>query len=684
MNIDKEQFNPTEINDQEDNEIDQKLEPNKTSGLFDIIENDDGTFTINLPGLIDTENGNIVGYSQRECATREEAEAAVSESQKDIETMREQLAMEKTYGAYVYRIEKLADDKFKVFIPGLKDLKTGNFVGSTDVEFDNWEAARDFLQEQRQEFEKLSENVLLELELGDAAKISYSDFDAFKPVVNPTQETFPIPEEVQKYIIKQEKLAGSDESASTYQETIKDPYWELKIFNFVKDYLSKEGANIAKELGIKKLDLLDPRQAIELSSRIVVELTKYNYGQINNSRDYEKNKEKSRSDESSALDLLIEGRRKKKNPDWEGNGVCRNFASMEKAVFEALKKRQNQYSKLNNTYALYETGNREDYTLKKEDFKKTNFDRGGHAWNTFVTINKEGEANATIVDTTWAKMNLATGKMEGLDYTMTRMEPIVHGMAKEILSNDKENNKDSSDKLKSVLSYYSLKYDRANANPNTSVSENEKKYLAKRTLDLVGTSTVKEKLPVEIINILTIEYSGSLDLVDPSEIENLWEVAKQNPELPINKILDKYVKKDDIFGYPGNNLMVNNPELQRALIERIKGEKEYEKLVTENASFRSKVRDCFPEILPDFEPDIRTADAQELRLIVSSSQHLRNFEMMVDPRKPNPEKIAKIFLKAREILKDLDADKYDAEVSSLDNYHMVRNFENLHRQFSKK
>jgi len=77
---------------------------------------------------------------------------------------------------------------------------------------------------------------------------------------------------------------------------------------------------------VQDIRILTPTQAMAVSVRLVIALTKYDENAA------------SRADESTALEILHEGRVHQRSQDagWTGNGVCRNIASCVKAVFDCI------------------------------------------------------------------------------------------------------------------------------------------------------------------------------------------------------------------------------------------------------------------------------------------------------------------------------------------------------------
>lgn len=165
-----------------------------------------------------------------------------------------------------------------------------------------------------------------------------------------------------------------------------------------------------------------------------------------------------------ALSLLQEGLHMKSKTDWEGNGVCRNFASVTKAIFDALKAKQVPLNKLKNTYCLFETGKpgeayqprwKSDEERMNDTLRKKTVDEYvGHAWNSFVTVTHDGKADSVVVDTTWGARDFGTGEVAGLDHTLLRMEPVVHRLAQ---AHGETGDKEAQAvQVQQVLAYYAL------------------------------------------------------------------------------------------------------------------------------------------------------------------------------------------------------------------------------------
>lgn len=626
--------------------------PKRGSRLHDIESNDEGGFDVIMPGLFDLTTGYIVGTSLEQFETREEAEIAVEASRKDCQKRRERISLEKSYTKYFYRIDE-ENGQFIVTLPGLKDLGTGHYVGASKKVFTSWEEAKEFYLRMLEDDSSLTKDPIVELQVSDSEQIAFSDFDNFRPNVAPTKEAREIPPAIKKYILQQDKIAGEGLGADTYQKTIIEDGWEDKIFAFVSSYLEKDGQKIAQELGIKHLDLLSPRQAADLAIRIVVEFTKYKQSDVVETTRVQHldTKGETKADQSSALTLLKEGLLNRDNEQWKGNGVCRNFASMTKAVFEALKAKQTKYNRLRDTYCLYDTATKA-HEPRREDPNVLRFAAPGHAWNTFVTIS-ETKANTTIVDTTWAKRNLDTGNIEGLDYTLTRMEPIINQIAFDIPP-DAPNR---GEQMKHVLSYYLLKMEKLSQNkPETisitslhpaqrayyiaaarekfeqmldsnnfndddlarmglqiqveakhkKISDEENLFFSTRIIHMLRKEDIMPEIPPALFDIIGERYKDLGSKADISEIETLWKIFKANPELKFEKmlkVLKAYLKDLWMSDYHHRNFIAENDDLQVLIYENIKDNPKFDSFFKDSPRFRARLKKALPALFVDSQYD---------------------------------------------------------------------------------
>jgi hypothetical protein len=650
-----------------------ETEPDKKKsgmGLYDVKQTEEG-FEVNMPGLLDNERRLIVGTSKKSFETMEQVQQAIERTKESVKEQFERASLEKTFSKHFFRIDETPEGNFRVLLPGLVDTKTGNYVGTTYKEFDSWKAAKEYFLEKKEDEEKLTRKPLLEVQTSENEKIAFEELDAFNPRVAPSKEAHEIPDSIKKFLMGEGRLDGNEASASTYKNTVKEKGWEKKLYSFVSGYLQEGGADIAKELKIEHLDALTPKQAVELATRVVIDLTKYKTSDT-------KKEEKSEADGKTVLQLLQEGQRKKDNSDWEGNGVCRNFASSVKAVFESLKENQTQYSQLRDTYCLYERGT-ETFAPKREDKNSLQMDKGGHAWNTFVTISREGSANAVIIDTTWAKRNLDTKEVEGLDYTLTRMEPVVNAIGKEL----KAETPDKEEQLKHILFFYMLKMEKPGKTGGFVSPEEEKQFYASRALELMTKQGVPQELPKPLVKIIGQEYHKIAESADRSEIETIYKIYQSNPELDFRGILRNYLKGKELSDYHASSLIFVDDNLQREVFEQLKSSKGFEEFIKQSSKFRVRTREAIPELFFDFSPETKPEDAMELKHLLRESQMLSRYEHTVDPKNLSGEKISGVFEKARQSLRVLNPERYDEMVAGLDNYKIIKRYDKLYRELKK-
>jgi len=564
--------------------LDQKQE--HKPGLYD-IEEINGTYEVILPGLTWAEREAVVGTIRKHFENRQDAENAVTQARKETGEFYERASLQKTFSAF-YRVDEMPDGKFRVVLPGLVDSKTGRYFGTTHKDFDSWQEAKEYYLQDRENDERLTKNPLLEIKTGKNEKIAFSDLDAFNPRIAPTEKPHKIPSSIQKYFEEQGRFDGNNPGASTYQETIKQKNWQNGLYSFLSSYLAKDGAAIIKELNIKHLDALTPKQAIELATQIVIDLTKYKKSDTIKQRRQrgEDLSEKTRADKNTVLQILKEGQTKRNDPNWEGNGVCRNFACSVKAVFEALKAKQTKFNLLQNTYCLFESGTEGFESRRKSIYDRTD---SGHAWNTFVTVSKEGAANATIVDATWAKRDLETKKITGLDYTLERMEPMVYESGQKLSGKEP----DYQEQIQHLLSYYDFKIDRLKRSA-IEAEEEEKQYFISRAVDLASIATSRSKasieLPKNISTGIDEKYFTVTDMMGNSRfkdysIEHLYHIYQNGQSFNITDILKNSLGEINISLLKGQ-LNFRDDNLQKLVFDAIKSRPDFEDILKQDIDLR--------------------------------------------------------------------------------------------------
>lgn len=697
--------------------------------LYDINETE-GNFEVILPGLFYPKRELIVGTRRESFTTREEAEQAIEKSREAGRILFERASLEKTYQKHFFRIDETKEGKFRVILPGLIDSKNRYYVGTIYKEFGSWDEAKEHFLESLKNEERLTQKPLLEVQTGENEKIAFSQLDEFNPRVAPSEQPHEIPESIKTYLMSEGRLDGTDPNASTYQETIKEKDWERKLFSFVSSYLEKDGVETLKELGIEHLDALSPKQGVELATRIVIDLTKYKRSDIAEDNDISPPElEKTGADKNTVQQLLQEGLNRRNDPRWEGNGVCRNFASSVKAVFEALKVNQTRFSQLHDTYALYE-GGMDAFDPKRENKNQTDLKiRTGHAWNTFVTVSQEGAANATIIDVTWAKRNLDTKEVEGLDHTLLRMEPVVHAIGQNLT----ETTPNREEQLDHLLSYYALalkiedlnqsqtevipldkldekerisfrdlaiknfgeKYDLTNVSEEELVAlgqefaaevkkiqrqEREKEFFVTGAVELMKKQGVPKELPKVLAEAISQEYQKIAGNADKTEIETIYKISQSSPSVDFSSVLRSYLKEKQLSEYRAESMIFADADLQMKVFDQIKSHKDYEKFFKESPTFRTRMREAVPQLFLDFSPGTKQEDTDELRYLVRKSNLLSRYGYIINPSNPSEEKINGVFEKARQALRTINPEKYDASVASLDNYQLIKQYDKLDKE----
>jgi len=210
--------------------------------------------------------------------------------------------------------------------------------------------------------------------------------------------------------------------------------------------------------------------------------------------------------------------------------------------------------------------------------------------------------------------------------------------------------------------------------------EEERQFYATRALELMARQGVPQELPKPLIEAIGQEYLKVADDADRSEIETIYKISQNNPELDFRNIFKNYLKDKQLSNYHADALIFRDNNLQRAVFEEIKLDKDFDKFLKESPKFRIRMREALPQLLMDFSPATKPEDAAELKYIVGSQGMLRNYEYMIDPRKPSEEKIKSFFEKARQLLKTANLQKYEDNFANLDDYQLVKQFDTIYRE----
>jgi hypothetical protein len=646
---------------------DKKTKRDNIEKMYDISETDDG-FEVIMPGLINREEGWIMGTSNAFFENREEAERAVEKSKEDRRIDTERRSLEKTFTDYFYRIDKSPDGKYNVTLPGLKDSKAGYYVGSSSCEFNSWDEAKDFYLKFRESDEQLSQKPILEVWTSESEKVSFSNLDSFNPNFSPSEKSHEIPLDMKEYILKKDYFILHNGNGGTYQETLKEKDWERKIFSFISSYLKNEHPEIFKELGIKSLDSLTPKQAVELSTNIAVDLSKYK------NADAGVRFTETEEDKKSALTFLQDGLKKRNDSSWEGNGVCRNIASTVKAIFESLRASQTKFNLLRNVYCTFEAGS--EYRPERG----RQFGAMDHAWNNFIAISKEGKSNVTIVDATWAKRDYETKKFNGLDHTLTRMEAMVY----EAGINLDENSSEVKEQVDHILNYYKLKTERLGGSGGHVSKEEEAAYFLSRALKITDKHDFYERLGDDFIQKYSRIYSQKeiSSVADKSEIEMLWKLKKANDSLSFHTILKGYLSNKKMDSYEAHKLIVGDNELQREIFEEMKLKNGFDNFIKEVPEFRIRMREFLPQLFLGFSPETKPEDARELICLLPRS--LSGYKLKFNLSSPSEKDIKDFFEKVRQSLSEINPQRYEENIAKVDDYQLIKNYERIKNKLRSK
>lgn len=425
----------------------------------------------------------------------------------------------------------------------------------------------------------------------DGSKVSLTELGHYTPKVAPSLESYVVPSHLEG-VLKSDS-AGAD----TYRHTVEQPGWEQELFAQIGEYVAQNEsiAELADGLKVSSLSSLTPEQAVKLSLGIVQSISKYSWLE----RDGKRVAGGKREDNMTTMELLAEGLAQSGNPEWKGNGVCRNVASNVKAVFEALKANQNQLSMLRNTYAVFESGNEGYGTRSRGDASKFSLNAGGHAWNTFVTVGSNGESSITTVDATWAMGRNADGSLKEPDYTSERMFETIAAIS--------ENTEDKTD-IALAMSDYLNKLTRIIPGETSEAREQRQQFALTEWLKVAPT-LLKADMPSVPMGVIGAAYRLGANL-DKSELQTLFSVQQAGWIDNFDAILGKYITGKSHLSTV-DRLTVRDDNLQRAIYEKV-GAVDTLAYADKSAEFRIRLRETQPNLLPEFDPVNNPADKAEL------------------------------------------------------------------------
>lgn len=209
----------------------------------------------------------------------------------------------------------------------------------------------------------------------------------------------------------------NNRSSETYQNSIsRDSVLAVANFSAKLCASDKNLMDLSEIKDINDLKELSPRQAMLLSTNIVMKLKNYDNSEVSDSH--------RKADRMSTLEIM-------KHLSKEGDsplGVCRNYADMTKIIFTALKKVQNpETTRLANTYCREIVG--ESPWDAVNPFKSKS--AVGHKYNQFITFTHNGTA-ITNVDPTWGQLDGNLSKYALLSMNIVEREPLVSDFIKDI------------------------------------------------------------------------------------------------------------------------------------------------------------------------------------------------------------------------------------------------------------
>ena len=209
----------------------------------------------------------------------------------------------------------------------------------------------------------------------------------------------------------------NNRSSETYQNSIsRDSV--LAVANFPAKLCAsdKNLMNLSEIKDINDLKELSPRQAMLLSTNIVIKLKNYDGSEVSDRH--------RKADRMSTLEIM-------KHLSKEGDsplGVCRNYADMTKIIFMALKKVQDpKTTRLANTYCREIVGEHPWDAVNPFKSKSTE----NHKYNQFITFTHNGTA-ITNVDPTWGQLDGNLSQYASLSMNIIEREPLVSDFIKDI------------------------------------------------------------------------------------------------------------------------------------------------------------------------------------------------------------------------------------------------------------
>lgn len=222
---------------------------------------------------------------------------------------------------------------------------------------------------------------------------------------SPSTEPLPLPDEIRiPYTRHFRGVQNSiyDRVSSTYKidkELIAQGFYlNEKINEAIQKFMvmDNRGMAICEVMGIDPSEIhsLSAAQTVELIGYLMYHLTSYAHGDI------QAGSGKTSADNSSSLDIILNGMNVDAKEDITPLGLCRNYSDTVQSIFRAFKAENPQ---LTNTYCHNMSGYAGATNAK---LRKKGDEWFGHAWTNFLTVlNEQGDFAVTTVDPTWVHLD---------------------------------------------------------------------------------------------------------------------------------------------------------------------------------------------------------------------------------------------------------------------------------------
>lgn len=626
---------------------------------FLILENKDGSFTINIPQYFDDINGRAYGVKPETFASRREALRALRNAEHNIEIAEDLAQLQPFFDGHFYQIKRNKNGGFDVALPGLTDQNQRYVFGASITHFKSFETAKKYFLENLRNPLDIPNKPIFTVTHGKHHQTQFMRAEGFDPRIIPSSEPLPIPPHLKSTLLRQEKISPNDPmNDGTYIATVETENWENKTFSIINEILEMHPRILIK-LKIKDIKLLTPKQAVLLSNEIVLQTTKYD--RVN------KHKPSTEADNTSVMEMLRLGLQNKNNPSWNGSGVCRNFSDMVKIIFEVLKKNQHEMNYLQNTYCTKESDRFSNYNKNRAD------STSGHAWNAFVTITPEG-STSTITDATWAQIDLDTQETINLDHTLDRIESLIEST----ISTNIENNQNA---IEQLFNYYELVIAQTQLQPqgknqrerlrNLIKNQVKQHYYIGKLLQNIYRYNISPDLPDFIRTAINYSCASEKFNTDKTELEVIWKLSRTYPDIKIETIIPVYIKHHATNNFEASNAFVfNDTKLQMVLFDYIKNDTELYNKLLQTPGFRSKLRSIAPTLIPTFSPEMNQEDLREYKYLLERADYHLHQRLHRLPYSIGIQKV-------KESLESINQSEYQHLTNNLTDYQILQQYQQI-------